>query len=71
MISNIDPQPGAEDADKPGRQAVSTSGAEERGERIETGRQIARGGKDQGCVPGATGDDLNDPRSGQDGCDRP
>ena len=28
--------------------------AEERGERLDTGRTIARGGKDEGPVPGAT-----------------
>ncbi|OWK44498.1 hypothetical protein [Fimbriiglobus ruber] len=44
----------------------STTDSEEWGERIETGRQIARGGKDQGHVPGATGDDQTDPRSGQE-----
>ncbi len=38
---------------------------EEWGERIENGRQIARGGREQGNVPGATGDDPGDPRSGQ------
>lgn len=39
--------------------------AEERGERIETGRDIARGGQQEGTVPGATGDDPTDPRSGK------
>jgi hypothetical protein len=43
-----------------------TTPAEERGERIETGRQIARGGKKEGEVPGATGDEPADPRSGND-----
>jgi hypothetical protein len=42
----------------------ATTPAEERGERLETGRQIARGGKQDGSVPGATGDDATDPRSG-------
>jgi hypothetical protein len=44
----------------------ATTPAEERGERIETGRRIARGGKDEGEVPGATGDDADDPRAGRD-----
>lgn len=43
----------------------ATTPAEERGERVETGRQIARGGKTHGDVPGATGDDANDPRTGK------
>ena len=36
------------------RQREQTQPAEERGERIATGRAIARGGKDTGHVPGAT-----------------
>jgi len=44
----------------------ATTPAEERGERIETGRRIARGGKNEGEVPGATGDDASDPRAGKD-----
>jgi hypothetical protein len=71
MISDDKPLPGARDADKPGTQPVPTTAAEEWGERIETGRQIARGGKTEGCVPGATGEDAADPRSGKDRCDRP
>jgi len=38
-------QPG--EPDHPGGRAA------ERGERVETGRQIARGGKEDGDVPGA------------------
>jgi hypothetical protein len=30
-----------------------TTPAQERGERIDTGKSIARGGKDEGPVPGA------------------
>ena len=41
----------------------ATTPAEERGERIETGRTIARGGRQEGTVPGATGDDPEDPRA--------
>lgn len=48
----------------PPEQEVTTP-AEERGERLETGRQIARGGKSEGQVPGATGDDADDPRAGR------
>jgi hypothetical protein len=47
---------------KPADQDATTP-AEERGERIETGRQIARGGHQEGDVPGATGDDRSDPRA--------
>ena len=43
----------------------ATTPAEERGEPIEAGRQIARGGKQEGHVPGATGDDAGDPRAGK------
>lgn len=56
------PDPPAPDP-KPAEQDAATP-AEERGERLETGRTIARGGKQSGPVPGATGDDPNDPRSG-------
>lgn len=41
-----------------------TTQQEEWGERVETGRDIARGGKSDGTVKGATGDDPTDPRSG-------
>jgi hypothetical protein len=34
-----------------------TEPAQERGERLDTGRTIARGGKTSGEVPGATGPD--------------
>ncbi len=50
--------------DKPGEATEATTPAEERGERMETGRQIARGGKQDGPVPGATAQDSTDPRSG-------
>lgn len=69
MHPHDDPQPGA--PDHPGQQSVPTTGPEEWGERIETGRQIARGGKTSGSVPGATGDNPGDPRSGNDRGDRP
>ena len=71
MIRGEKPRPGAEDADPPGRRPAPTIGSEEWGERVETGRQIARGGTDRGCPPGATGGEPRDPRSGQDRCDRP
>jgi hypothetical protein len=54
------PNPGPAEQD-------ATTPAEERGERLETGRTIARGGKQKGDVPGATGDDRTDPRAGQSG----
>ncbi len=43
-----------------------TTNAEEWGDRVNEGRRIARGGQDDGPVPGATGDDDDDPRSGGD-----
>ena len=42
-----------------------TTQQEEWGDRVETGRDIARGGKQDGTVPGATGDDPTDPRNGK------
>jgi hypothetical protein len=42
-----------------------TTQQEEWGDRVETSRDIARGGQDDGPVPGATGDDASDPRSGR------
>ena len=51
-------QPTTPPADQP------TTQQEEWGDRVETSRDIARGGKPDGAVPGATGDDPADPRSG-------
>ena len=48
---------------------IPTTPAEEWGERIETCRTIARGGKHFGYVPGATGSDFDDPRSGLNRCE--
>ena len=39
--------------DQPGVHEPQTTPAQERGERIDTGKSIARGGKDEGHVPGA------------------
>jgi hypothetical protein len=50
-------QPDDRPRKKPGtqpEQAPETDPAAERGERIETGKTIARGGKTTGHVPGAT-----------------
>jgi hypothetical protein len=59
MTPKTDPQkPTTAPADQP------TTQQEEWGERIETSRDIARGGKDGETVRGATGDDPADPRSG-------
>ena len=41
------------DTDQSGVQEPETTPAEERGERIDTGKAIARGGKEEGRVPGA------------------
>jgi len=52
--------PGEEQPEKHGRpgpttmQESETTPSEERGERIATGKTIARGGKTTGDVPGAT-----------------
>ena len=70
MISDDKNRRSSGDDGQPGTQPVPTTPAEEWGDRVETGRQIARGGKSTGCVPGATGDDAADPRSGEDRCDR-
>lgn len=40
-----------------GTECPETEPAQERGERLDTGRTIARGGKTSGNVPGATGSD--------------
>jgi hypothetical protein len=48
-----DRPPGAEQG-QTCRLPEGTQPAEERGERVETGRTIARGGKTAGRVPGAT-----------------
>jgi hypothetical protein len=58
-------------ADKPspdrptGEQPTATQPTEEWGERLETGRAIHRGGKDDGRVEGATSNPPrpNDPRA--------
>jgi len=50
------PEPPAHDA-QPGGKAdhpVEQDPAVERGERLDTGKTIARGGKEKGSVPGAT-----------------
>lgn len=48
-----DPHPPAHQPPEPGTTDVPTTPAEERGERLDTGKAIARGGKDDGDVPGA------------------
>jgi len=71
MARDNTPPPGHPPAGGPGQQPVPTTDSEEWGERVETGRQIARGGKEEGCPPGATGDSPGDPRAGTDRCGRP
>jgi hypothetical protein len=39
--------------DRPGVHEPETTPAQERGERLDTGKSIARGGQDEGPVPGA------------------
>lgn len=46
------PNPSEESPEQPGTKPPETTPAEERGERIDTGRTIARGGKSEGEVPG-------------------
>jgi hypothetical protein len=58
-----EPDPPGQQTDTPAgsrhdpSQPQQTTPAEERGERIETGKTIARGGKDEGRVPGAEPDE--------------
>jgi hypothetical protein len=42
---------------------VATTPAQERGERIVTGKTIARGGKQHGAVPGATESSASPPQT--------
>jgi hypothetical protein len=46
------PNPPAPPPHPPGTKKPETTPAEERGERIDTGKAIARGGKTEGEVPG-------------------
>ena len=46
------PEPPREQAED-GVREPETTPAQERGERIDTGKSIARGGKEEGRVPGA------------------
>lgn len=43
-----------------------TQPAEEWGERVETGRDVAQGGQADQCVEGATDKDADDPRGDAD-----
>jgi hypothetical protein len=47
------PKPQSPDQAGDGVRDQETTPAQERGERIDTGKSIARGGKDEGKVPGA------------------
>jgi hypothetical protein len=51
------PNPPAEPKHPPGTRPPETQPAEERGERIDTGKTIARGGKEDGDVSGAEPDE--------------
>jgi hypothetical protein len=53
-------QPPDASGDRSGIDEQETTPAEERGERLDTGKTIARGGKQAGHVPGA------EPRLGAD-----
>lgn len=51
------PNPPADPPHPPGTKKPETTPAEERGERIDTGKAIARGGKSEGDVPGGEPDE--------------
>ena len=51
------PNPPAKPPHPPGTREPETTPAEERGERIDTGKTIARGGKDEGSGPGGEPDE--------------
>lgn len=51
---NPEPQRETTPSDPAAREKIENDPAVERGERIATGKQIARGGKATGDVPGAT-----------------
>jgi hypothetical protein len=50
-------RPGEQKDDEAAAEAAAKEPAAERGERIATGKDIARGGKKDGDVPGATPDE--------------
>lgn len=52
-----EPNPPAEPPHPPGTKTPETTPAEERGERIDTGKAIARGGQTEGDVPGGEPDE--------------
>ncbi len=47
------PEQQKRERDRPGVHEPETTPAQERGERLDTGKAIARGGKEEGHVPGA------------------
>lgn len=51
------PNPPTPPPHPPGTKQPDTTPAEERGERIDTGKAIARGGKAEGEVPGGQPDE--------------
>jgi len=51
------PNPPTKPAHPPGTREPETTPSEERGERIDTGKTIARGGKEEGNVPGGEPDE--------------
>lgn len=57
--SPVPPNPTPGTAAPTTTQKTELSPAEERGERIDTGKAIARGGKTTGDVPGATEQDKS------------
>lgn len=57
------PQAGSHPGRRVTDQPVETTPSEERGERLATGKTIARGGKTTGHVPGAMPSAGHDPKS--------
>jgi hypothetical protein len=55
--NKTEPNPPAPPVHPPGTDAPDTQPAEERGERIDTGKAIARGGQTDGDVPGGEPDE--------------
>jgi hypothetical protein len=51
------PNPPADQPHPPGTDEPETTPAQEHGERLDTGKAIARGGKQDGDVPGAEPDE--------------
>ena len=56
-MMSLNGNPPAKPPHPPGTREPETTPSEERGERIDTGKTIARGGKEEGNVPGGEPDE--------------